>query len=353
MTTVARIGSSWLAPIFSCIATAAIAQAPPPPASDVVAIVGERVILRTELDALATGRLARIRNDEYAVRRQVLDEAIGRVLLEQEAGARRMSVEDLTRLEVDTRVAPVTDEQARAVFDSQPSRFGARAFAEVAGEIRTALLEGRTAEARRQLVADLRTRSRVRVLLEAPRVTVNVDAGPSKGPADAPVTIVEFADFQCPYCRDAVATLARLQAAFPTQVRLVFRDFPLPMHADAPRAAEAAGCADEQGRFWEMHDALFAGAVRREDLARRAADAGLDAARFQACLTSGRQQTRWQSGRALGLQLGVSATPTFFVNGRAVTGALPYQAFHDLIVEELDRLVPTSVTTAAPDRGPR
>jgi protein-disulfide isomerase len=317
------------------------------PALSPAAIVGDRIISEAELDGLARERLSRVRNEEYAVRRQVLDDAIARVLLERAAAARGLGLADFTRIEIDAQVPPVSEEQARAVYDSGPSRYGGQPFAQVAAQIRAGLVQSRAAETRRRLIADLRRQSNVRVLLDAPRVALDAHEGPARGPADAPVTIVEFSDFQCPYCREAVQTLKRIEAQFPGQVRIVFRDFPLPNHADAPRAAEAAACADEQGQFWEMHDALFAAqsALRPADLERRADELTLDGKRFRECVASGRHTSRWQQGRALGQLHGVSATPTFFINGRIVTGAVPYQVFHDLVTEELERVGRAAAST--------
>jgi len=309
------------------------------PAPDTVAVVGDRLISAAELDVAARDRLVRIRNDEYAIRRQVLDELVGRVLIEHAAAARDLAPDDFVRREIDARASAPTDEQARAVFDSDPTRYRGQPFDAAAGQIRSGLVQSRAADARRRLVADLKGRTNVRLLLEPPRANIDVPAGPARGPTDAPVTIVEFSDFQCPFCRNATETLTRIEAAFAGKVRLVFIDFPLPIHADASRAAEAAACADEQGRFWDMHDALFASqaALRQADLERHADRLGLDAAGFRACLASGRHAARWRQGRALGQKHGVTATPTFFVNGRMVTGAIPFEAFRDVVIEELER----------------
>jgi protein-disulfide isomerase len=310
------------------------------PASDSVAVVGDRLISAAELDAAARDRLLRVRNDEYAVRRQALDELIARVLIERGAAARGLAPDEFMRLEIDLRVAAPTDEHARAVFDSDPSRYRGQPFDRVASQIRASLIQARTADAKRRLLADLKEQADVRLLLEPPRAIIDTPAAPARGRADAAVTILEFSDFQCPFCRSATETLKRIETAFAGDVRLVFIDFPLPIHADAPRAAEAAACADEQGRFWDMHDALFASqsALRQNDLERRAEQIGLDAARFQSCLASGRHTARWQQGRALGQRHGVAATPTFFVNGRMVTGAIPYETFREIVREERDRV---------------
>ena len=209
-------------------------------------------------------------------------------------------------------------------------------------QIASSLSQSRLAEMKRRFLNDLRSRIGVRILLEPPRAAVTAERGPSRGPTAAPVTIVEFADFQCPYCRNATATIKRLEEQYGDQIRLVFRHFPLPMHKDAPKAAEAAECAKEQGQFWRFHDKLFEGQAALEipNLKKRAGELGLNAVQFETCLDSGKGAVNWQRDRDEGQRYGVSATPTFFINGRLVAGALPYAAFSEIIEEELSRLTP-------------
>ena len=169
--------------------------------------------------------------------------------------------------------------------------------------------------------------------------------GQIRGSKGAKLAIIEFSDFQCPYCRQVTDTLKRIEERYGENVRFVFRDFPLPMHKNAPKAAEAAACAHEQGQFWAMHDKLFAAqsSLQLPDLKRLARDLALNAAEFDRCLDSGKFESQWQQNRAEGQKYGVSATPTFFINGRMVTGALPYQAFSDIVEEELARTVSNSL----------
>jgi protein-disulfide isomerase len=174
---------------------------------------------------------------------------------------------------------------------------------------------------------------------EPPRVEVATDDAPTRGPRDAPVTIVEFSDFECPFCGRAAATVQQLLAHYGSKLRYVAFDFPLPIHPLAEKAAEAAACARAQGKYWEMHDRLFADQSKLSvaDLKRTAASLGLDAQRFDACLDSGEQAAVWQAGLAEGKSVGVHATPAFFINGRLVLGAQPYQTFAQVIDDELAR----------------
>lgn len=317
-----------------------------------MAVVGDTTVTVAELDALASERLARLRNEEYTIRKQVLEEHITRLLLEKEAAARHISVSELTEREIASRVSPVTEDQKRAVYESTGNRTSAQSETQALAQIETNLKQSRMAEARRRFVSELRAKTNVRVLLDPARVAVDTDHAPAKGPVNAPVTIVEFSDFQCPYCRSVVDTLRRIETEYANRVRFVFRDFPLPSHMDAPKAAEAAACANEQGQFWKMHDVLFAdrSTLHVSDLKRRATAIGLNAYQFDQCLDSGKYAVVWQFNRALGQRYGVSATPTFFINGRFVAGALPYEAFREIIDDELARNAGQRNTERKPSR---
>ena len=179
----------------------------------------------------------------------------------------------------------------------------------------------------------------MKILLEPPRLAIDVGDDPLTGPSDAPVTIVEFSDFQCPACGHAFPTIKRLLQQYQGKIRVVFRDFPLSIHPQAPKAAEAGNCANEQGKFWEMHDRMFTNQQKLgvADLKAAAAELGLDAQKFNTCLDSGKQAAKWQADVNDGRKYGVSATPTFFINGRIVSGAQPYQNFSEIIDEELGR----------------
>ncbi|MDH7488785.1 MAG: DsbA family protein [Anaerolineae bacterium] len=172
------------------------------------------------------------------------------------------------------------------------------------------------------------------------RYEVSLDDDPVKGSPDAPVTIVEFSEFQCPYCGYySREVFPKIDEAYikTGKVKYVFRDFPLSFHSNAQKAAEAAGCAGQQGKFWEYHDVLFAhqDALDIPSLKQYAADLGLDTAQFDACLDSGTMAKEVAGDAADGQTYGVSGTPAFFVNGIRLNGAQPFEAFQELIEEEL------------------
>jgi protein-disulfide isomerase len=170
---------------------------------------------------------------------------------------------------------------------------------------------------------------------EAPAATV--DPGRTRGPAAAPVTILEWSDFQCPFCKNAQDVLARLLAEYPDSLRLVFKDFPLRSHDRAVPAAVAARCAGAQGRFWEYHDLLFVAqpAFARDDLLGYARRLGLDVPAFTGCLDAGQFRDAVVADQREGREAGVRATPTFFINGRKIEGALPIEEFRDAIRQAL------------------
>jgi protein-disulfide isomerase len=170
---------------------------------------------------------------------------------------------------------------------------------------------------------------------DAPRFTV--DPAMTRGPAAAPVTVFEWSDYECPYCKRAQETLRRIQAEFPDTVRLVFKDFPLRSHPNAVPAASAARCAGVQGRYWEYHDLLFVGQpdLSRRDLIGYARRLGLEAGPFTECLDRGLFREAIRSDVREGVAAGVRATPTFFVNRRKVEGVLPLDEFRAVVEQAL------------------
>jgi protein-disulfide isomerase len=167
------------------------------------------------------------------------------------------------------------------------------------------------------------------------KVEVSADDDPARGPKDAPVTMIEFADFQCPYCgRFHAQTLPLILKEYGDKVRIVYRDFPLSsIHPYAEKAAEAGECAHEQGKFWEYHDVLYLNqtALDRASLGRYAQNAGLDTAKFDSCLDSGKYASEVASDLRDGTAAGVQGTPAFFVNGQPISGAQPYNVFKSAI----------------------
>ena len=336
------------AAILLALACAAPAQQPPGVAGgpDVAARVGDRAITVGELDqrwrATAPAEQAQALQQMYEGRRQALDSIVADMLIERAAKASGMDQEKYAEAEVARRLTPVTDEQVSAFYKENQAQMQGRDLAAMSPAIRRYLEDQERAAAYRALVAELKKAGpRVDYVLDAPRYDVTVAADdPALGSASAPVTLVEFSDFQCPFCQRVMPTLKRLRETYGDRVRIVWKDFPLTsIHPQAFKAAEAGQCAREQGKFWEYHDRLFTNqqALQPEFLKKYAADTGLDAAKFDACLDTAKYAERVQQQMGVGTSLGVSSTPTVFVNGRLLSGAQPYETFAAVIDEELAR----------------
>lgn len=308
-----------------------------------VARVSGQVITAGELNTTAKPQLAKLEAEHadrvHATRTQALDGMIDERLIAAKAKAAGLTPEKL--LERDVKVPEPADAEVQGVYDrTKASGRELPPFEMVKGEIVKVLKERGAAEARSQYVQKLRAEAKVETMLPPPlppKVEVAAD-GPSKG-ADkgAPITIVEFSDFECPYCSKAEEVVNKVMDAYKGKIRLVYRDYPLPFHANAQKASEAALCAGDQGKYWEMHAKLFANqqALAMADLKQHAAGVGLDAGKFGACLDSGAKAKDVAASKKAAESLGVSGTPHFFVNGRPLSGAQPFERFKEIIDHEL------------------
>ena len=314
--------------------------------SDVVARVGDRTITLQDVEEQWRKDDAAEHADAtfkvYEGRRKALDQIIAHQLFAQAAKNSGLSTDAWEEAELSKRTKEVTDEEVISFYNANVAQMQGRSISSAAPLITQFLTEQKRTEARRALVAELRKSGPpVKVSLDAPRYAIAVAAtDPSFGNAKAPVTIVEFSDFQCPFCLRAMPTLKKLQQTYGDRVRVVWKDFPLVrIHPQAAKAAEAAWCADEQGKFWPYHDRLFGNqaALMIDDLKKYAQELALDTARFNMCLDSSKFASRVRDGMEAGTKLGVSSTPTLFVNGRVMPGAYPYEEIAAVIDEELQR----------------
>jgi protein-disulfide isomerase len=227
----------------------------------------------------------------------------------------------------------ITDAEVEAFYEEQSDQMGGMTLEQVAPRIRDYLEKRRGQEVVEKMVED----AGVEILLERPRVDIAAD-GPSKGPADAPVTIIEFSDFQCPFCSRALPVLEEVMNRYPDDVRLVYRHLPLDrIHPRARAAAEASLCAEEQGQFWAYHDLLFANSksLADDDLMQYAGDVGLDVDAWKQCMDEGRTKAKIEADLADGRSVGITGTPAFVINGVMITGARPVEDFVAIIDEEL------------------
>jgi predicted DsbA family dithiol-disulfide isomerase len=307
-------------------------------APSVVAEIAGKPVTLAELEAALAPQLAALDRQRQQLLVDGLDGLVEQKLLETEAAARGVSVEDLVRAEVESKAGEVSDAEARAFYDENQARIN-RPFEQMLPQIKNYLANQRRTGLRDDLLAGLRGKHATRILLEPVRADVDDPTAPAKGPATAPVTLVEFSDFQCPYCTRVNPAIRQAMEVYGDQLRVVFRQFPLNIHPQAQKAAEASLCANDQGKFWELHDAMFADQrnLAVPQIKEKAAAVGLDAAAFAACLDGDKYAAKVAADMAAGSAAGVNGTPALFVNGRFLSGAVPFEQIAKLVDDELAR----------------
>jgi protein-disulfide isomerase len=307
-------------------------------AAETVATVGRRTITRGQLEEHVRPQLVEIEQARYEALREGLDELVAEALLGQEAAARSTSPEALAKEEIEAKVPEPGEVEIQRVYDANKAQLGGQSLEQVKGRIVEYLKTQATAAREAAFVEELKGKYRTSVALRPPVVEVATAGRPERGGGPtAPVTIVEFSDYECPFCKRAEDVVDQVAAAYGDKVRIVFRDFPLEMHANARTAAEAAHCAHAQGKFWPFHAKLFANqqALGLDDLRTYAGEIGLDRAAFDECLAERRFKAAVEQDMADGAKAGVSGTPAFFVNGRMLSGVQPFEKFKEVIDEEL------------------
>jgi protein-disulfide isomerase len=332
-------GALFAAPASAADKAKAATKAATPPAGAVAVVDGEAV---TDADLAKAGgsRYMQFKSQEYAAKREFMESAIGQKLLENEAKKRGVSPEELRKQEVEAKVEPVSDVQAKDFYDANKARFGQLTEPEALDQIHKGLGQQRLQRRLSEYVGELRAKASVKVLLDPYRIEIAAGDDPAKGPAEAPVMLVEFSDFQCPFCARVGPALKRVEDTYGDKVRIVFKDFPLlQIHPNAAKAAEAGACAADQGKFWPLHDKMFENQAKLAvpDLKQHAKDAGLDASAFDQCLDSGQKSAEWNQDLKDGESYGVNATPSVFVNGRLVAGGATFEKFAEIIDDELTR----------------
>jgi protein-disulfide isomerase len=309
--------------------------------SQVLARVNGKAITAGEVHAEGSDQFDLLER-EYLQRKHEIEEAqlkkmVQDRLLDAEAASRKLSKEAVL---AEIKPAEVTDADAEAFYEKNRAQMPPRPKESLMPQIKAYLQQSGQQEARDKYFKTLEAKYKVDYLLEPMRVEVAANGFPARGPAAAPVTIVEFSDFQCPFCSKITPTLEQVVSKYGSKVRLVFRQFPLPMHPNAAKAAEASLCANEQGKFWEMHDAMFKdqGALAVDALKSKAAGiAGINAASFNSCLDTGKETPAVQGDVKAGTKAGVNGTPAMFVNGRFINGVVSADDLSKVIDEELKR----------------
>jgi protein-disulfide isomerase len=343
-----RVNRTAIAPKLLFVSMLALPSGAAAQTGGVLAVVNGVPITAAEVDAKLGASLTTLQEQIYELQQGQLDTLIEEQLLQQEAKRRGITTDALVETEIRSRVEEATTADASAFYEANKAKLPGVDFAGIEQQIKTYLTAQRASVRRQEFVASLRAAARVDTYLEPPppfRAEVAIGEAYSLGNPDAPVTIVEFSDFHCPFCRQAHGIVQQVLARYGDAVRLVYKDMPLDsLHPDARAAAEAALCAGAQGKFWEYHDALFASEpdVSVTALSRLTKQVGLDAAAFDACYSARTYKARVEATVQEGARLGVTGTPTFFINGRNLTGAQPLERFVKIIDEELKAARPTS-----------
>ena len=290
-----------------------------------------------------------LRKQEYKLKSDALNQAIRKKLVEVEAKKKGLSAEELLKQEVDSKIAEPSDDEAKGYYLALKNETSFP-FEKVKSQAKQLLKKAELDQARAQYADSLRDTAEISILLHPPLVQVASDPARVKGSADAPVTIIEFADFQCPFCNRIEPALNEVLAKYPGKVKLTYRDFPLSqIHPNAKIAAEASRCALDQGKYWQMHDAMFADQSKLDEaaLVKTAAGLGMDNKSFESCLKSGKYEAVVQEDFQAGTEAGVNATPTFFINGEFLSGVQSDADFAQIIDRQLSVLSRRASTQAS------
>ncbi len=303
-------------------------------ASVVVAQVGNDSLTIGDLLQQEQGKLLQARYQYYLNERSALEDLIDKQLLADEARRRSISVEQLMDSVVYKDVKDPTEDQLEVYYEGLDTQ---EPYASVRQDVLDHIRELRRTKARAAFVATLRQQAHVDVTLMPPQVNLHIGDAYANGDPSAPVVLVEFADYECPYCQRVNPQIQQLKKDFGDKLTVVFKDFPLPMHHSAEKAAEAARCAGEQGKYWQYHDVLFySKELQVDDLKHHARVLNLDGDKFDTCLDSGREAEAVQKDLAEGKELGLTGTPSFFVNGHFFSGVIDYDTLRDMVNQQLD-----------------
>ncbi len=289
--------------------------------------------MQRQLDQMLSEYLMGRYDAEYQAAQQLMDER----LLDAEVKKRGMAaVEDLLKAEINDKVSAPTEAELAEAYEALKRKLRGQTMEEARGMLGTAVTQKKQGERYTIFIDDLRKSYKATVQLsfpDVPRIEVSADDDPFVGPVDAPVVIVQFAEFQCPYCGKARESVDQVLANYEGKVKFVFRDFPLDFHANAIPAAIAANCAGQQDKYWQVHDAFMKNqqALAEGDLLRAARESGVDMEKWELCRKDPAMEAEIKKDAADGAAVGVTGTPAFFVDGVFINGAQPYEKFKVIV----------------------
>jgi protein-disulfide isomerase len=301
---------------------------------DAVAKIDGRMVTRSELYEKESGSLLQQRYDNYHVEREALGALIDDELIAAEAHRRGITAQQLTLQEIDSKVQDPTEAELLVFYEGVQTD---KTYESLRAQLLARVHQTRAKRFREAFLTSLRSRAKIQVLLPPPFVETALADAPVRGPKNAPVALVEFADFECPFCRQMQPEIEQLLKEYDGKLTLVYKEFPLSIHPHAEKAAEAARCAGDQGAFWPYHDILFRDRSSLEipQLKESARTLNLDGARFDACLDSGQQVPAIQKDLVQGTQLGLQGTPGFFINGHFLSGVVSYETLREVVEQQL------------------
>ena len=300
----------------------------------VVAKVSGHNLTMADLQQKEGGKLLQAEYQYYLNERKALEELIDNRLLADEAQRLNLSLDQLLNTEVYKGVKDPTEDQLEVYYEGLDTQ---DPYEAVRADVLQHLRELRRTKARAAYVENLRKQANINVMLQPPAADVNIAKAYTKGSQDAPVVFVEFADYECPYCQKVNPQIQQLKKDYGDKLAIVYKDFPLPMHHGSEKAAEAARCAGEQGKFWEYHDVLFySKQIDVDALKEHARVLKLDGEAFDTCLDSGRETNAVKQDLEEAKGLGLTGTPSFFVNGHFVSGVIDYGTLKDMVNQQLN-----------------
>jgi len=300
----------------------------------VVAEVGGVKVTMADLEKEETAKLLAAHYTYYQAEVKALDDLVNKRLIEQKAKSEGLTVDQLMDRDIKSKVQDPTEDQMKVYYEGLETE---QPYETVREKILDKIRQLRIDRAKADYVRELRAHTTVYIALAPPRADVETGGGSlTLGSSSAAVTLVEFADYECPYCQKVAGDLKKLKDDFGDKISLTYKDFPLPMHARAEKAAEAARCANKQNRFWEFHDEIFhSKGLDVDQLKAEARTLNLDPMQFDKCLDSGEQAAAVSKDKKEGERLGITGTPAFFVNGHYLSGALDYATLRKVVEQQM------------------
>ena len=322
------------------VAAVACAQGPEKVDDSTVAKIGDEAITASELKALAGSSLVALRQQIYDTQVDKLEAEIYDRLVQRAAAAEGLTEGEYLSKRIDEMVGEPDEGEIVKLMTQYRSQL-ADDDLQARAQIVQALKQREKQQLSQELRKTLFEEANVEILLTPPRVEVAVsESTPARGPVDAPIVLIEYTDYQCPFCTRVQPTLDALMKRYDGQIRHVFKNLPLPMHAEAQLAGAASLCAQDQGKFWEYHDWLFANqrTLSRESMIAQAGTSGMDVDVFTECVDKGSYLGTVRADMAEANSFGITGTPGFLINGRVLTGAQPIEKFEAIIDSELRRM---------------